>query len=1009
MQNSSGFISQLPHNCVPIAQLPAALRDAKQAWLSCVSVAAVFSSDVEDGDLVRPMIESAEALPDNVADWKDAVWVPVKRLLNAEDNTFDSTIPAFWGIAYRQAGRVLFGPTVQHSSFSWHTGDVLYADKQGRLTTTNTGVLVGFCVAPGTIYIGSSASESEISIKSMQEKIAALDSFTLGLEVKVTALGLRDEELDGQIKDVETVVSSKVAALIRQETTPTAAGSTTPRTLSDRFADVINVKDFGAKGDGVTDDTAAIQAVFVYAKGRGPVKVVFPAGTYHIGTAGISICGDVTVDARAAHFTRGQQVRGFFTNALYITESVGGYEGNSNIEWHGGTFHGAGSATSDHFQFFSFGHARNIFVEGCAFYDRCGGAHGIEVASVDTITIENCNFLGYSRKSATSEVAFAEAIQLEHSTPNGFWMGKPDYTPTKNVIIRGCRFAPNPLSGLGADNVAIGGHGAIQTVSGEASVSNVLISDCTFEGMLYTALRNYCFETYTVTGCTFIDCHRVIMLEGVPKASVVREDGSTATKGLACKNVTFEGNTIVYTKANTGMRIVDIPSIFTDDDQSYHENLNFLNNVFQKTILPTDGGYRTAIRIAHGKNILIEGNNFEYMTDIGIYLENGCQDVHVIGNRFCHISHKGIYTPDNSGVVGLYVENNTIYGDPFAGYSIAAIQYRNVDKFTICNNWIETKTPAGVGASYTLNLASNSNGWIDGNTIISDNTNLQDIQATASNMNVKVGKNYFPSSANAEHVNTAHGPDTTTVYSESFILSREDVAPAGILFRNCKTTHAPALAGDGLGSGEAILTFGVADRKTKAYLNLCAVHKSNDTELPSFRPITDSGMRIGSGAFRWSQIFSATAAINTSDAREKTSVTDPNEALMRAWGKVDFKSFQFTDAVGQKGEEARIHFGVIAQQVADAFASEGLDARRYALFCYDKWDDEYEDVKVVDAEAVLDEDGNEVTPAVTHIEKVLVTPAGDRYGIRYSEALALECAYQRWRLSKLEEKMASIF
>ena len=126
---------------------------------------------------------------------------------------------------------------------------------------------------------------------------------------------------------------------------------------------------------------------------------------------------------------------------------------------------------------------------------------------------------------------------------------------------------------------------------------------------------------------------------------------------------------------------------------------------------------------------------------------------------------------------------------------------------------------------------------------------------------------------------------------------------------------------------------------------------------------------------------------------------------MRAWGKVNFKSFQFIDAIDKKGEDARIHFGVIAQQVAEAFASEGLDASRYALFCYDKWDDEYEEIEVVDTEAVLDENGNEITSAVTHMEKRLITPAGDRYGIRYSEALVLECAYQRWRLDKLEAKL----
>ena len=122
---------------------------------------------------------------------------------------------------------------------------------------------------------------------------------------------------------------------------------------------------------------------------------------------------------------------------------------------------------------------------------------------------------------------------------------------------------------------------------------------------------------------------------------------------------------------------------------------------------------------------------------------------------------------------------------------------------------------------------------------------------------------------------------------------------------------------------------------------------------------------------------------------------------MSAWSKVNFKVFQFKDAVEKKGSDARLHVGVIAQQVIEAFKSEGLDAYRYGLLCYDKWEEEYEDVEVVDVPEVVAEDGT-VTPAQTHIEHRLVTPAGDRYGIRYEEALALEAAYQRWRMDKLE-------
>lgn len=54
-----------------------------------------------------------------------------------------------------------------------------------------------------------------------------------------------------------------------------ATGSTEARTLPDRFADVVNVKDFGAKGDWVTDDTSAIQAAL-----DKQCMVFFPTGVY---------------------------------------------------------------------------------------------------------------------------------------------------------------------------------------------------------------------------------------------------------------------------------------------------------------------------------------------------------------------------------------------------------------------------------------------------------------------------------------------------------------------------------------------------------------------------------------------------------------------------------------------------------------------------------------------------------------------------------------------------------
>jgi hypothetical protein len=54
--------------------------------------------------------------------------------------------------------------------------------------------------------------------------------------------------------------------------------TTANRTIDEKFAECISVKDYGATGDGVTDDTAAIQATIDFCKGQ--QKVYFPQGNY---------------------------------------------------------------------------------------------------------------------------------------------------------------------------------------------------------------------------------------------------------------------------------------------------------------------------------------------------------------------------------------------------------------------------------------------------------------------------------------------------------------------------------------------------------------------------------------------------------------------------------------------------------------------------------------------------------------------------------------------------------
>jgi hypothetical protein len=169
-------------------------------------------------------------------------------------------------------------------------------------------------------------------------------------------------------------------------------------------------------------------------------------------------------------------------------------------------------------------------------------------------------------------------------------------------------------------------------------------------------------------------------------------------------------------------------------------------------------------------------------------------------------------------------------------------------------------------------------------------------------------------------------------------------------------------------------------------------------------PGTDNTQDLGSASKRWAEIYAGNATINTSDRNEKQDIkkiSDAEQSVAVAC-KGLLRKFRWKSAVAEKGDTARTHFGIIAQDLQAAFEAEGLDAGDYGMFISTTWWEFKVAVDAVEAvDEVTDEEGNVTTKAVeakdayTRIDTVCTLEEAPvdatertRLGVRYSELLA---------------------
>lgn len=362
----------------------------------------------------------------------------------------------------------------------------------------------------------------------------------------------------------------------------------------------INVKDFGAIGDGVTDDSPAIQKILDRAPAEG-ITLIFPDGVYRIKKYLVVYANTHIVMSPRTVLLRGHG-GGFFKNGK-TGDMYKGYEGNGNIHIEGGTLDGNVLEFPFGFNHTGWCHATNLSFTNITFKDVITN-HFMDINACKDVLIDNCRFLGYRDGTTDQSRGFAEAIQLSQHTLLGYSdFGEFDGLPCINVTVRNCYFGSSGTTGMGPVATGVGNHGAVHDIY----CQNITVDNCVFDGMTYSGVRNFKFKDMTVSNCQFNNCMRGVSFSNADGIGLSSTDvnGVQTGRPQSGSNMSIKGCTFKNTKKEhiyiAGWEkdgiVAKVDSIMVTDNNfesqntdnssavylSFVHNANFVNNIFKST------------------------------------------------------------------------------------------------------------------------------------------------------------------------------------------------------------------------------------------------------------------------------------------------------------------------------------------------------------------------------------------------------------------------------------------
>lgn len=458
---------------------------------------------------------------------------------------------------------------------------------------------------------------------------------------------------------VQTPVSNVIVATAGY--TPSGTGAVA-RSVASKLGESVSVKDFGAVGDGVTDDTAAIQAALTYMASINGGTLLFPSGTYALTDVG----GEPRpVGPGAGPAPSGTQPTKFSVTSVNDLTLTGG--GKLKLLR---TASGGGTYDAYNWNFFQFNSCARLKI------------HGLSFEGNRTIPIADINFNGEQ----------GDAIRLNACT---------DVQITDNyftlVSINSIRVMADSKRVVVDGNVAYDGNDAfIQVGDGSSAAvandpTNVVVSNNVIDQFYTDAGIKVRYSAHNVV----IDGNDIIAYQGGatqnPPALMVRgkTDADDRVTDIVVSNNRMEASA-------TAAAAVSMADSFASNGR-YPKNVTFSGNSIKGAVT------------LKGTNIKLLGNIIE-----GIVSQTLAADVEISDNRITY-NGAGAQRAIDLSVTGDYaaiVNTNRIVTDG-TGHTVICT---NITRVSFCNNVVE-KNGTTTGSNNQLEIYVPA----DGDAVISGN------------------------------------------------------------------------------------------------------------------------------------------------------------------------------------------------------------------------------------------------------------------------------------------------